>query len=1244
MEFNKAYNRAAFLEFLKGSFLPEEDFTKEETVLNFPVQTKYCTKATRLGSCHDTLDLEVYEILHTSKHDARVGLSKEAFRLLAEQGCTRALVLFVPQDDNSNYRFSLITIKLFVDENGKVHKKYSNLRRYSYLFGTDFKSEKTLKKYFLKQKTNDENIKRVIDENDLLERFSVEALAKDFYEKLYQWYLWAVDESTGVTFPNKTSTSDDDRDNMNIKIIRMITRLLFVWFIKQKGLVPNEIFEIEKLKNILKDFNPESKDNGNYYNAILQNLFFATLNRAIIDDEGNPRRFANRKDKRDMRNLYRYAEMFNISEDEVLDLFAKIPFLNGGLFECLDKFKKTEIQQNEDVYYDGFSRNAERSANGNLKYRAFVPNILFFNEDEQQPGLINLFSQYNFTIEENSVNDADVSLDPELLGRVFENLLAAYNPETQESARKATGSFYTPREIVNYMVSESLIAHVSQHCNDIGKQKIRKLFEDNEKSDDWTEQQSTEVIQTLKGMKILDPACGSGAFPMGCLLRIVEIIECLQGHAENRYELKLHLIDNCIFGIDIQPIAMLISKLRFFISLICEQKDINFNSPETNYGINTLPNLETKFVAANTLIGADIRNYGDDWTNDEKLQQMQKELLSIRSNHFYARSQYKKEKDREADAAKCDEILSYIIENKSKPNEVKISLLETQIKKYNEELKQYEGEHWVDEYTQIGDLFEKPQPSLFHHDANKEKRDSIKKAISNCEAEIIKEKNKNQLKGFEAAVKQVTNWNPYNQNASSPFFDPEWMFGVKDGFDIVIGNPPYRRIQGIRKDDPKFADFLVNTYKSATGKFDLYVTFVDKGLMLCTSKGILNFVMPTKWTNSDYGIGLRNIMLKECMYIKMINFSSFQVFNASTYTGLQWFIKSSNCNMDYLQLSQDVITPQDLNNFLLNINIEYFTNYQLSNFSSKSWKLSSNKSSSDVLDKFSEMPKLKTFLNCISQGTVTVGDDIFVMEGHFEGDSFIGFSDEIKKEINIEKTIMKPLLKGEDVKRYSPSECTHYIIYPHHEVNGKTIPYTESEMQSLFPKTYSYLVLFKDKLIQKKIRYKTNPTYWYSLHRSREISMFENRKIITPEISMGCNMTLDAKGLYHNTQIYTILPSYNYVKFIACLLGILNSKIFWFYISNTGTVLRGGFFRFKTKYLEDFPIPMLNDIPQKHIEDLEGLVNTILKIKRTDILADTTIYENEIDKIVYKLYGLTYDEVKIVDPETPITKEKYDEA
>lgn len=142
------------------------------------------------------------------------------------------------------------------------------------------------------------------------EAFSVEALTKQFYNDLFNWYQWAISSEVGITFPNNTAIEEDDRADIDTKIIRLITRMMFVWFIKQKGLVPDKIFNIDYLSTILKDFDPIAEKSGVYYNAILQNLFFATLNRAIVDEKGNRRRFAELKDKRDIKTLYRYAELF----------------------------------------------------------------------------------------------------------------------------------------------------------------------------------------------------------------------------------------------------------------------------------------------------------------------------------------------------------------------------------------------------------------------------------------------------------------------------------------------------------------------------------------------------------------------------------------------------------------------------------------------------------------------------------------------------------------------------------------------------------------------------------------------------------------------------------------------------------------------------------------------------------------------------------------------------------------------
>ena len=783
-----------------------------------------------------------YVQTYSSVSNRRVGLRqivKPYLRYLVDA----ALVVF---DDGIKWRLSFVC-----DINGES----TSPKRYTFVFGESGNYYNTAVSRFIDLQNKEVNFA------NLMEAFSVEALSKDFYTKLYSWYQWALSDEINVTFPNNPDTEKDDRENMNVKLIRLITRLLFVWFIKQKKLVPNSIFEIAQLKNILVDFDPYASNNGNYYNAILQNLFFATLNCAIIDEDGNSRQFAAAKSARDTRNLYRYAEMFSISEEEVIKIFAKVPFLNGGLFECLDKPKGLYLKQEHDVLYDGFSRNATRSSNGNFKYRAFVPNVLFFNDDDNQPGLINLLNQYNFTIEENSPTDAVISLDPELLGRVFENLLADFNEETQESARKSTGSFYTPREIVDYMVDESIKNYLlGKGYLDIDANSLNELLTKKNVPAHWDSNTCHNVADALKNIKILDPACGSGAFPMGCLHRIVELEELLYKGSIDRYKLKLAIIENCVYGVDIQPIAMLICKLRFFISLICEQTNVDFNSPETNFGINTLPNLETKFVAANSLISADIKNFENDWTADAELYQLKDELLNIRNEHFLAKGRRAKRQSQRLDEAKREEIMTHIVNYATLPDNSLIEIWQKEIERLKIELKQYEKEIWVDrtrpvEVTLFG-VVETPN-SIFREDINKKKRDEINSQIRTLTSNIKKEKSKSEIIGFEAAVKQITEWNPYDQNSVSSFFDPEWMFCLKGKFDIVIGNPPYISTKGVKEDDKK-------RYEKEFGfSDDTYNLFTFKGLSLCKVGGSLSYITPKTFWTTQTKRNMRDLILSK---------------------------------------------------------------------------------------------------------------------------------------------------------------------------------------------------------------------------------------------------------------------------------------------------------------------------------------------------------------------------------------------
>lgn len=636
------YNREAWQQLLHDIFLSNVSFWRSPKEVK--ANSRLAKNALNLGkiSLSDGEALAIYEVELSDKVDIernRAGIRDMLTKDWRDMGYAGAF-LFCYRKNESVLRFSYVSETWGFNKDGIYEKLSTNTKRFTYLLGEGRGCRTAIEQFGALK-----NSKLAL--SDVTAAFSVEALTKQFYKDLYEWYQWAVDPASGVYFPNNTSIEADDREDIETKIIRLITRIMFVWFIKQKELVPNKIFDVDFLETILKDFDPNSAVVGNYYNAILQNLFFGTLNRAIEDEQGNKRKFATNV-KKDIKTLYRYAEMFTIREDEVIKLFSEVPFLNGGLFECLDKTKT--IDGVEQAYnYDGFSRNDKKFADGRYRNRAVVPNVLFF---EPERGLISILSRYNFTIEENSPEEQQVALDPELLGKVFENLLGAYNPETKETARNQSGSFYTPREIVNYMVDESLISYLGNTAF------VRSLFSPEFVYDKTKEDDYKTIADKLKTIKILDPACGSGAFPMGLLNRMMEIL-CHITPDENIYEMKLAIIENCIYGSDIQSIAAQITKLRFFISLICNcEKD----ATKPNFGIPTLPNLETKFVAANSLI-AKKKQVSHNLFENPEIEPTKKELTEIRHEHFSAKTAYRKSTLREKDKQLREKLAKLLAED-----------------------------------------------------------------------------------------------------------------------------------------------------------------------------------------------------------------------------------------------------------------------------------------------------------------------------------------------------------------------------------------------------------------------------------------------------------------------------------------------------------------------------------------------------------------------------------------------------
>ncbi|WP_314287921.1 Eco57I restriction-modification methylase domain-containing protein, partial [Capnocytophaga sputigena] len=817
--------------------------------------------------------------------------------------------------------------------------------------------------------------------------FDTKILNKEFYKELFAWYEWAISETSGIKYPNDPKAIKEERQ-LEKQIIRLITRVLFVWFIKQKGLVPNNLFEEAELQKILKDFQANSSENGNYYNAILQNLFFATLNKEITE-----RAFAKEKNGRDIKTLYRYAEMFSISEEKVIELFKPVPFLNGGLFECLDKDQGNDGKR---YHLDGFSRNENTKEEGNrFRQRTLIPNIFFFEKDK---GLFSILNKYYFTVEENTPEEVQVALDPELLGNVFENLLGAFNPETEESARKLSGSFYTPKEVVNYMVDESLKVYLKNHLPSFSSKLIDELFEGQDLTTDFDDiTKRKQIAECLRKVKILDPACGSGAFPMGILNRMVYILEKLGVDTnETNYQLKRHLIEKCIYGVDIQTTATQISKLRFFISLILEQSETNID-PALNYGIQPLPNLETKFVTANTLI--DIREKKVEVQGDlfeSSITTIKEELIKIREAHFEASSPYKKKVLREQD-------------------------------------------------------------------------------------KILREKLIKKLKEFGEATpdnaKQFAEWDPYDQNASATFFDSEWMFGISDGFDIVIGNPPYVQLQ---KSGGKLAKLYeeqkFNTF-ARTG--DIYSLFYEKAHQLLKQGGICNFITSNKWMRAGYGEATRKFFIENTNPLILIDFAGVKVFETATVdVNILLYVKEKNT----FNTLACIVKDKELKELSLYVR-QYAQYTQFKN--ADSWVILSDIEQRIKAKIEAIGTPLKDWDIQINYGIKTGFNDAFIINGEKKA--------ELIAQDSKSAEIIRPILRGRDIKRYGYEFVDLYII--------TTFPSLKIDIES-YPAVKQHLLSFGyDRLKQtgdKGARKKTN-NKWFETQDS--ISYWEDfykQKIIYP--------------------------------------------------------------------------------------------------------------------------------------------------
>ena len=1048
---------------------------------------------------------------------------------------------------------------------------------------------------------------------------SVKELNKRFYNELYDWYWWSVRE---CEFPNGQvwETEPTKREaQKSVAVIRLLTRLIFVWFIKEKDLVPEKLFRLEYLTDLLKESPTAAPEKTTYYKAILQNLFFSTLN-TEPGENGERRRWKSESTGQNshylVHTVYRYRNMFR-NPDEALEAFRSIPFLNGGLFECLDReITDRDRQRNPELEdhanregdglilrIDGFS---DRNDN-QLK----IPNKLFFAREEsvdlgdnarskkgtKANGLIEIFERYKFTIEENTPIEEEVALDPELLGKVFENLLASYNEDTKNTARKQSGSFYTPREVVDYMVDEALIAYAAQPLADTENKdaKLKKLLSFGVQTHDFTPAEVVKLIEAIENLKSLDPACGSGAFPMGMLQKLVHVLGKLDPDnamwkAQNRaplerqrqeaesipdpnlrekkteeaeeelrkldrafsdrhyadYSRKLYLVEKCLFGVDIQPIAVQITKLRFFISLVVSQK---VDPAEANLNITPLPNLETKLVAANTLIP--IERPAQLTIRDLRIDVKEDELRIANERHFAARTTKTKRKYRERITDLRDELAALL---------------------------------------QQDDLLSKE------------------------------------------SAKQLVAWEPFDQNTSAGFFDPEWMFGLHGpnggGFDIVIGNPPYVRQEELnkpfsQKPNAEPLKLVLEKFYSKpkkkkdeseaviadvySGTADLYVYFYARSFHLLKPNGTLAFITSNKWYRASYGQKLREWMAQNVRLRRIIDFGDEAVFTALAYPTI---VIATRCPSPVREWKAS--DELQVLNWQSGPPVESFTEV----FAEQSFAIPQAELLPDGWQL--ERPYKRDLLARIRDAGPTLGDWCKSNSHDIHYGIKTGFNDafvipsKIKKQLidedeNSEK-IIKPFLRGRDIKRWWVEPSSLWLIKIESSEN-KTHPWSHlegSEAEESFATNYSAIYNWMQQYRPGLDSRSDQGRFYWELRSCGYWKEFEGVKIVYPDIATVPKFAYDTKGHYLGNTGYLIPDGDKY------LLAVLNCPVTaWFY-SQVCSQIQGGYLRMIYQSIVLTPIPSASEL-QKSV--VRACVEIIL-----DTPNGAMYWEQLLNGLIYELF------------------------
>ena len=689
-----------------------------------------------------------------------------------------------------------------------------------------------------------------------------------------------------------------------------------------------------------------------------------------------------------------------------------------------------------------------------------------------------------------------------------------------EGERKATGAYYTPDYVVTYIVEETIGPLVEEIQEDL----IDQGFEPG------TQEYIAPFFRRVTDLRILDPAMGSGHFltkATGYLseqvMAEVREAETEFGVAFDEHHIRREIAKECIYGVDLNGMAVELAKLSMWLETLAADRPLAF--------------LDHHFKQGNSLVGSDI----------EDIEELESDANGDDDQYSLAEFGATREGTIERLMDIYGEFLAIENETVEDVRKMKRKYAEIEQDELRRRLVAMANVHTAERFglDVPGGAYER-----------------MAKALEDDEEWV----NVKDTDWFKSAQTIGGEQDFFHWKLAFPevFYREGGTTREDAGFDAVIGNPPYVKIQNLRRSAPQFADYALHTFDIATGRFDIYALFVKMGAEL-TADGRLSYILPNKFFESGAGKPLRQYLVSNQLLCEIVDFGRHQVFEGvTTYTCIL-SLQSGGQVFEYAEASEASE---------IGVNQAPKAEIELDDLNDEKWALTG--------------PRERNVLNKLREGGTPIEDQVqYLSEGIVSGDNKVLFVDIVDRNgetvviecgvdgthYELESEMVKPLLRGDIIERFSSTQAQEAVVYPHEIYRGETRPIPEEKLQNEYPLTFQYLNHFKERLANRgtgDMRYRE----WYALYRSREKQLFEAPKVITPDVCQRCEFTVDHNGtIFLPDTAYGIVPEWNEKRQREYLLAVLNSAPMWFFVYHTSSVLRGDFRRFKTSYLSPLPIP-----------------------------------------------------------------------